>query len=633
MATIFLIIALLAISGTAVALTAYLGLASRADAVLSVALIVMVLVVVDSLALGAVSLFSRWPLIALALVQLIGAGALVAVTPAATERITGLPAALRTGAVDVLGALRRNLLAAALFVVTGVLMLWRVTVVAMTGVADYDGLSYHMPMVYSWVQDHRVGQRILVNSISDAYPGNLELHAAWTMAIYGNDQWAGLAQAPFVLLGAIAVVAVARRFDLGLGWALAAAAMFLITPVVVAQVGMIYNDVASVAAFVAGLHFAGRIFDSLEHPRTATGYALLAGLGLGLAAGIKPPFVLGSVVAGVLILVGLCWRLRAWRRPLLLVGLVGVLVAILGAPFYVRNILIFGNPLAPFAFELGPMKLPGPLDLETVTIKPSTPPEMREFGWLKTPAYWFGYQVDPATYGVQGNVQGSLGWQWPVLLVPAAIGWIALLVARRRAWYPALLLIPMILVFLTHPTPWIFRYMLFLVVPAVVAFCLLLQWLAARPGKLGPAACVALSAVMLVLAVLPFQDAFVARAGYPGVTVTRAMDAPDFIRAAVQKPGVRTCAQPGTEWVGKLPDGTVIGVGRDFSGCLYGERAQQRVIGLPSDRTLLAKFLHDHSVRYVFATDASPHGVWFREHPEQYQLFYAAGKFRAYKVR
>jgi hypothetical protein len=565
--------------------------------------------------------------------QALAAGVLAARTPAAAARLRGLPAATRAGAGAVLRALRGNPLAMALFVVAGVLLAWRVTVVTLTGVADYDGLSYHVPMVYSWVQDHQVGQRIGVNPFSDAYPGNLELHAAWTMAIFGTDRWISVAQVPFAALGAAAVVAVARRFGVRLGWALAAAAMFLLTPAVVAQVGTIYNDVAAATAFVAGLHFAGRLLDTVQAgpQRTAgTGHAVLAGLGLGLAAGIKPSFMVGAVVTAALVLVGLCWRLRGWRRPALLLGIVGVLVAVVGAPFYLRNLVLFGNPLAPFAFHIGPLTLPGPLNLDAVTVGPSTPPELHGFGPWKTPALWAGYQ----TSSRQGNVQGNFGWQWPLLLVPAATGWLALLVARRRAWYPAILLIPMGTVFLTHPTPWVFRYVLFLVVPGVVAFALLLQWLAARPGKLGPAGCLVLSAALLVLAVLPFQHHFLARAGYPGVTATRTLAAPDFLRAAHATPGVRTCAQPGADWVDQLPAGTVVGVSPlDFPGCLYGRRAQHRVTGLPENPELLAGFLAEHPVGYVFARDTRPHGIWYREHPEQFELFYAAGQFRAYRVR
>ncbi len=627
MTSLLVALAVAAVIATSVLGVSLLGIRRRSDAALSVGVLTASLVVFDSLALGVTHLFSRWFIVGLALLQL----AVVAFFAVRRGRVTHLPGAIRSGAVEFGRALRGNPFALVLTAVVVLFAGWRVFAAAVVGVQDYDGLSYHMPMVMSWVQDHRIGQRIPLNPFADAYPGNLELHAAWVMAISGSAKFAGLAQAPFALVAWLAVLALGRRCGLPRGWAVAAAGIFMMMPSILSQIGMIYNDLAGAAMFVAGVHLAGRAADHLAGQRSWLPYGFVAGVALGFTAGVKPGFVFGAGAALVLV-VFIAWRRsRSWRRALAVLALIAVPIAVLGAPFYLRNIILFHNPLAPFALHAGPINLPGLLDLKATVIGPSTPKEMRHLGPLITPAIWFGYQVDPGFLRVQNNY----GVLWPLMMLPALVGWLGLVLWRKRTRYYAVVLLPMAGVFLSHPTPWIFRYTIFIVAPAVVALCLGLRWLVQREHRAGLVTATALC--VAVLATVPFvADLYgSARSGHPGITTVKAMTAEQLLREVAAGTPLQIYDQPGVEWVKKLPAGSRIGVvdrSRYFPTPLYGENAQNRVIRMSPSPDDTATEVAKQGIDYLFLIEGDRTATWVLERPEEYPLISRTGGLLAFRV-
>lgn len=625
-----LAVATASLLGTAMLTVSALGVRRRVDAVLSVSVLTVALVTADSLALGLLHLFSRWFLVGLAVAQLVVA-VLVAARPAARQRALALLRQLRAGFRDLGQALLRNPFAAILTLGVVLVFTWRGFVSAAIGVQDYDGLSYHMPMVLSWVQDHQIGQRIPVNPFANTYPGNLELQAAWAMAINGTAQFAGLAQAPFVLIAWLAVLAIGRRCGLPRNWAVAAASLFTIMPAVIVHVGAIYNDVAAAAMFLAGAHLAGRTADHLVGSRSWFSHGLLAGIALGVTAGMKPGFVFGAG-ATVLVLVVAAWRrTHGWRRPLALLATLTVPIALLGAAFYVRNILYFGNPLAPFALDLGPIHLPGDLDLTDTVILPSTPLDIRHLGALITPAIWFGYDVSVPYY----RLERSFGVQWPLLLLPALVAWLVLVIVRKRTWYYATLLLPMAGVFFTHPTPWVFRYVLFIVAPAAVAFCLGLRWLANRPHRTGLALATVLCLVSLWSVCSPMPMHRLTRTGHPGITTVRVLGPAQLVREVLAGKSLQIFDQPGAAWVRDLPDGTTIGVAdtaRRFPTPLYGERAQHRIVRMSPWISDNDSELTKQGIEYLFLIDGDATATWVQKQPRRFTLVSRTGDLLAYRV-
>jgi 4-amino-4-deoxy-L-arabinose transferase-like glycosyltransferase len=411
----------------------------------------------------------------------------------------------------------------------------------------------------------------------------------------------------------------------------AAASLFAVMPAVIVQVGMVYNDLAATAMFLAGLHLAGRAADSLLAGRSWLAYGLLAGTALGFTAGVKPGFVLGGVATLLVVVVAAWQRTRGWRRPLAVLATFAAPIVLLGAPFYLRNVVRFGNPLAPFTFHLGPITLPGNLDLVTTMILPSTPPDTRHLGPLITPAIWFGYDVSVPYLRVENN----FGLHWPWLLLPALAGWVVLLILRKRTWYYATVLLPIAGVFFSHPTPWIFRYVLFIAAPAAVALCLGLRWLASRPHRAGLVAATALSLVALWSIYLTLPIYRYARTGHPGITAVRILGPTQLIHEVIDGKSLQIFDQPGATWVRDLPDGTRIGVAdqaRAFPTPLYGERAQHRVVRMSPPVEDNDAELARSGIGYLFLIEGDPTAEWVQKQPARFTLVSRTNDLMAYRV-
>lgn len=147
--------------------------------------------------------------------------------------------------------------------------------------------------------------------------------------------------------------------------------------------GWAYVDIP-LAAYQVGTFWA--LLHWREEPRSR--WLLVAALFTGLAIGIKYLSVITPVMAGLFILAE---RRRAALRPLLLFGLI---VALVGSPTYVRNLIGTGNPFFPFA-------LPSP-------------------HWDEFRAAW---------YAAAGT---GIGWSLPTLL---AVPWLATLGIRDTSFY------------------------------------------------------------------------------------------------------------------------------------------------------------------------------------------------------
>lgn len=225
----------------------------------------------------------------------------------------------------------------------------------------YDELGYHAPLaVFYW----RSGD---LSSFMDAIPGKFTLaHPGSAELLFGalrliaGEPAAILGQLPFALLGAAGVAAFARRLGLSAGACAVAAVIFLGAPIVALQVGRQASDVvgASLIIVVAALAAA-------PPEEWSIGRAALIGLGLGVAAVTKLAliplvFALVLVVLGTLIIRA---RRSGKNRPeaespftrrqalISLAVLAGCfLVAV--APWWIRNVMLFGNPIYPAAIPL-----------------------------------------------------------------------------------------------------------------------------------------------------------------------------------------------------------------------------------------------------------------------------------------
>jgi len=215
----------------------------------------------------------------------------------------------------------------------------------------YDTLSYHLHVPATWLA---AGRLQIVPAVfgdpSSAYaPSNLELWFALLMAPLRSDYLAALGQLPFAALGALAVAAAAREAGARREAALGGALAFLLVPEVWQQARTAMTDLGMAALLLATLPFLFRL------RRAAAGADLLVvAAALGLAIGTK--YAAAPLALPFLAAAGLLAR-RARPRPAILAAAAAVVIAT-GGFWYVRNLIVTGNPWYPVA-TLG---LPGVYD-------------------------------------------------------------------------------------------------------------------------------------------------------------------------------------------------------------------------------------------------------------------------------
>ncbi len=203
----------------------------------------------------------------------------------------------------------------------------------------WDGLMTHLLLAGSWLQQRDL-QPVFGFAPTNFFgfdPGNGALWFWWWMAPSHSELYVNLASFPHWALLGLAAGALARELGATRHWTLAAF-LTLLTPTVVRFVAADYVDLFLASHLLAALFFGLRWLRRAE-----PGYAILAGLAAGVAAGAKllgPPYCVAAVLALVLAARG------QWRRRLPQLAAALLLAAALGSYFYVRNAWLGVGPLA-----------------------------------------------------------------------------------------------------------------------------------------------------------------------------------------------------------------------------------------------------------------------------------------------
>lgn len=376
----------------------------------------------------------------------------------------------------VVRAVRADLWVALLSIGALVSLAWQAFVGAVLPVYAYDGLTYHLTTVATWVQSGDL-EPTRLSLCCSRFPLNGELLSAWPTVMTGDDRAVGLVQVGFVLLGAAAVAGIARTARLPAHAAVAAGALFVLTPVVLAQAPTPYLDVVIAALALAGLHAA------LRFVRTGRiAHAVGAGLAAGLVSGTKGTGLLWAVAIGLITVAGVVVAVRrdgppARRRGAAALLTAGVLVVLLGSFWYVRNWVDTDNPFYPWKIEVaGQVLFDGPISLDTAT-DPSTPidapwPEVVARSWGSDLAFWNNGIVS------YDERLGGLGPLWAYLGAP--LGVVVAVVLLRRRELAGVAFVAVGVVFLLQPYRWWARFTLPLAALGAVAVVAVACWLGSR---------------------------------------------------------------------------------------------------------------------------------------------------------
>lgn len=271
-----------------------------------------------------------------------------------------LRAAVAEGRRDLAPAVRRT---TAGLVLAGLALAFHAGVAVLKPELSIDGQLYHGPILAQLVRTGSLWGWTAPNQYM--YYTDLTMAGGVNLASFtGTAVFDDALQVPhLLLLAAIVNAALARRFRSPFV-RMSFAALMMTAPVIWVQARILYVDLAY------GTAVAGVLLLVILTRRYAALDVVVIGVLLGAVFATKPTGILTGIVLLVLAVVVIAMRssrARSGRRTagLLLAGVGIPLVA--ATAFYVRNLVQFGNPVYPVTLALGPLKLPGIIDLSVFT--------------------------------------------------------------------------------------------------------------------------------------------------------------------------------------------------------------------------------------------------------------------------
>jgi hypothetical protein len=248
-----------------------------------------------------------------------------------------------------------------------------------------DALTYHLPIPAAWLRDHRLSLQTIwfFNPANTYSPMAGETFITWLLAPVGNDVVVRYVQMPAMLLLLAAMIELMISLGVRPGAAALVALAAVLCRAIVAQAGLVKDDLFLAAFFmtaVAGLA-PPRLSDRLGPWR------------VGIASGLFLAIKYTALPMAPLLLLAIDAPLRAgWKRRHWLIA-VGSLILLAG-PWYLRNWIVAGNPLYPVTLNLAGVRIFDGLFI------PQRSTQMRTLGGAWTALTGMYQSLSPALMGV-----------------------------------------------------------------------------------------------------------------------------------------------------------------------------------------------------------------------------------------
>lgn len=212
----------------------------------------------------------------------------------------------------------------------------------------WDELYYHLVAPAVWARDGQIHFFATGNPFVAGYPANFGLIPGWMMVMTGNDVWADLTGFPFVFLGLMVVIAYCRRLGVSPWHSFWAGLLFVTTPMVIFHSKAAYIDLPLSVVFGVASYFL-YLYAADGRRR----HLVTAALAMGLLVGAKYSG-LYMAIAGLLPIFYSHFKTSRFRRPRWLNTLACYFgpILLLGGFFYLRNIIMYGNPLHPMRLDI-----------------------------------------------------------------------------------------------------------------------------------------------------------------------------------------------------------------------------------------------------------------------------------------
>ena len=338
----------------------------------------------------------------------------------------------------------------------------------------YDALGYRLPVVADWLDAGRIAWVTTDDPVRNGYPLGQEAVGALLAAATASTRVVALPSFLYVVAGALSIWFFVERVGVRRAVARAAAALFLLAPIVVLNAPTGYVDASFAGAVVASFLLSALAFGE---SRPDFVVAAAAGMSLSHALSLKGTGVSIVLAVAVAVVVAVIVERRTSGSLPGFIAARLVVVATFAAPgafWLIRDFVHTGNPLWPIAIRVaGHELLRGTAPLAAILdVTHNTPaalaglhePHKVLYTWLE----WAGPAV-----AFDDRLAG-LGLAWPLVALPSLAFVVVRLVngaAPREQRGPlAMVLLATAVAFALQPMRWWPRYTVWLWGAGAVAF-------------------------------------------------------------------------------------------------------------------------------------------------------------------
>lgn len=235
-----------------------------------------------------------------------------------------------------------------------------------------DVLQYHLPFPAFWTKNGNLFNPIVIfdrnnpnilNALS-YFPMNAEIFFFWFMQPLKNAFLADVGQAPFYVIGILAIYSILKKLSIDRKLALLIGLIWALIPNILKQ--MEYGALVDVICAVMFLVVLNNLVNLYFRPSLA--YAALFGISCGLFIGVKAINIFWLMSLALLFLYILYGIKKEKGRPFSLKIIFIILIGafIFGSYSYLRNFMLTGNILYPIEFKLfGKVIMAGAIDKQT----------------------------------------------------------------------------------------------------------------------------------------------------------------------------------------------------------------------------------------------------------------------------
>ena len=399
--------------------------------------------------------------------------------------------------VRIFGIIKRDRILFCIFCLFITVFFWLIFLAYLFPSYGWDALWYHLPIVGNILQRGAIEEEAVsfsINLFINIFPKNIELFFLWNTIFLNSDIIMDMSQLFFTITGVLTIYSIAVKLKIKEEYAIYSSLLFFFTPVIILQSTMNYVDIAVSVLFLIAINFLMR--DDREKRTTPV---LLSGLATGILLGSKGsgPIFLIVLSAAILIheLTGYFNLVKprsnlssnipdkkcrnGFVKDSLITYMVNFMPAVLllGGYWYIKNWMLYGNPVYPMEVSFFNITLFKGLYGGIID---SAPGILDKLPWLQGLFYVWLERVE---YYLYDSGLSGFGPMWFILYLPSLVFSIVYAIKWKR--YNFLFIGAILIVtFLLYPRNWNTRYVIFIVGLGTLSFGLVLENFNRRAGIL-----------------------------------------------------------------------------------------------------------------------------------------------------